>query len=158
VIEFLKSLMPKKAQTPAAPESTPTSTGKSSKRNKQSDEQRASNKEGRVSTEFHFSPRANRSTRIRLALPAEITVVRTNKTVAATTEIVNRRGARMISSLPMTKYEEVRIKAPLTGKTADGKVVWAKSTPNPDGKFEFAIELKTQSNPFAVYFPDDPLT
>jgi hypothetical protein len=158
VIKFFKSLMPKKEQTPAAPESTSTSTGKRSKKNQQPEAQRTSIKEGRVSTEFHFSPRANRSTRIRLALPAEITIVRTNETVAATTEIVNRRGARMICSSPMTKHEEVRIKAPLTGKTADGTVVWANPTPNPDGKFEFAIELKTQSNPFAVHFPDDPFS
>src|SRR5690242_5589237 len=105
MIKFLKSLLSKKGQAPVAP----ATTGRSSKTNKDQDVQRTSIKEGRVSTEFHFSPRASKSTRIRLALPAEITIVRTNQTVAATTEIVNRRGARMVSATPMTKYEEVKI-------------------------------------------------
>ena len=99
-----------------------------------------------------LSVEARRTTRIILRLPVSICTRDSSESFDAWTLIINKHGARLQSKQVFRSNQEVGLALP-NGQSATGKVIWAESIPNPEGYYEFAVELADPMNLFGVTFP-----
>src|SRR5208282_1567980 len=104
---------------------------------------------------------SRRSSRLSLSLPIVIHGKDAHQKAyreSTHTLIVNRHGAKFLTSQQLVVGADILVENPTLGSVAKAKVVWVSGKRNPNGFQEAGVQLAESQNIWGLEFPPDDWT